>query len=245
MKAAPTAVTFDCWNTLLREEDWHEAHHRRVDALLHAARETGARVEPEQASSAFDRAWQRHMDLWVDGVASGARDVAGWAMHELGARTHGASFELLVAHFENASHSSRVVPVDGAVETVAALASAGVPQALICDTGLTPGRVVREHLARLGLLDGLRAQLFSDEVGVPKPHARIFRAALGALGVEAAGAVHVGDLLRTDVAGARGVGMRSVRLRAAHDDPSALPEADAVAASHAELLALLGIGTGS
>jgi putative hydrolase of the HAD superfamily len=241
VRPLPTAVTFDCWNTLLREENWHEAHRRRVDALLHAARETGARADFEQASRAFDRAWQQHMDLWARGVASGAREVASWAMHDLRALTHGASFELLVAHFENASHSSCVVPLEGAVETVAALARAGVPAALICDTGLTPGRVVREHLARLGLLEGLRAQIFSDELGVPKPDARVFHAALGALGVAARDAFHVGDLLRTDVAGARNVGMRSVRLCAAHDDATALPEADHVAASHAELRAILGV----
>ena len=242
MKRAPSAVTFDCWNTLLREEDWGEAHRRRADALLHAARETGARIEPERASAAFDRAWQRHVDLWIEGVASGARHVATWAMHELGALTHGATFELLVAHFEHASHSTRVVPVDGAVETVELLARAGVPCALVCDTGLTPGRVVREHLVRLGMIPGLRAQMFSDEVGVPKPNQRIFKAALEALGVGAAGAFHVGDLRRTDVAGARGVGMASVRLLAAYDDPSPLPEADHVAASHAELREILGCG---
>jgi FMN phosphatase YigB (HAD superfamily) len=59
--------------------------------------------------------------------------------------------------------------------------------------------------------------------------------------VTARDAFHVGDLLRTDVAGARNVGMRSVRLRAAHDDATALPEADHVAASHAELRAILGV----
>jgi len=241
VRPLPTAVTFDCWNTLLREENWHEAHRRRVDALLHAARETGARADFEQAARAFDRAWRQHMDLWARGNASGAREVATWAMHDLRALTHGATFELLVAHFENASHSSCVVPLEGAVETVAALARVGVPAALICDTGLTPGRVVREHLARLGLLEGLRAQIFSDEVGVPKPHERVFRTALGALGVAASGAFHVGDLLRTDVAGARNVGMRSVRLRAAHDDATLLPEADHVAASHAELRVILGV----
>jgi putative hydrolase of the HAD superfamily len=242
VRRLPGAVTFDCWNTLLREEDWHEAHRRRVDALLHAARETGARAEPEQAAAAFDRAWQRHIELWEQGVASGAREVAGWAMHELAALTHGATFELLVAHLEHASHSSRVVPVEGAVETVERLARAGVPCALVCDTGLTPGRVVREHLGRLGMIPGLRAQLFSDEVGVPKPSPRIFHAALDALGVAPAGAFHVGDLRRTDVAGARGVGMASVRIAAAHDDASALPEADHVVASHAELRAILGVG---
>jgi hypothetical protein len=35
--------------------------------------------------------------------------------------------------------------------------------------------------------------------------------------------------------------MRSVRLRAAHDDATGLPEADHVAASHAELRAILGV----
>ena len=53
-------------------------------------------------------------------------------------------------------------------------------------------------------------------------------------------AVHVGDLRRTDVAGARGVGMASVRLRSHHDDTDPLQEADYVADSHADLRDLLG-----
>lgn len=242
MSELPPAVTFDCWNTLLRESDWQEAHKRRVDGLLYAAREAGLRTSRKQAGEAFDRAWQRHMDLWVEGVASGARDVGGWALEALGAPTHGAPFEHLVAHFENASHSSVVLPVEGAVQTVERLAAAGVACALICDTGLTPGRVVRRHLARLGLLSGLRAQLFSDEVGAPKPSPRIFRAALEALDVQAPGVLHVGDLRRTDVAGARAVGMDSVRIRAVFDDPADLPEADHVVSSHAELRVMLGVG---
>jgi FMN phosphatase YigB (HAD superfamily) len=76
-------------------------------------------------------------------------------------------------------------------------------------------------------------------VGVPKPHPRTFQAALEPLGVAPARALHVGDLRRTDVAGARELGMVAVRIRARHDDRSALPEADFVVDSHAELRALL------
>jgi putative hydrolase of the HAD superfamily len=109
----------------------------------------------------------------------------------------------------------------------------------VCDTGVTPGPVVRRHLDALGLLAPLGVQIFSDEVGFPKPDPRAFRAALAPFGCAPGRAVHVGDLRRTDIAGARALGMRSVRIAAHHDDASNLPEADAVAASHAELRSLL------
>ena len=88
-------------------------------------------------------------------------------------------------------------------------------------------------------LELLEVQVFSNEEGVPKPNPRVFHAALEALGVASADAVHVGDLRRTDVAGARGVGMGSIRIRQVHDDRSDHPEADAVADSHRHLLEIL------
>ena len=130
--------------------------------------------------------------------------------------------------YEEASHSGRVTALPGARETLEALAQAGVRRALVCDTGLTPGRVVRRHLANLGLLDLLEVLVFSDEVGVPKPDPRTFQAALDPLGVPPAQALHVGDLRHTDILGARSLGMVSVRIRARYDDTSALPEADFV-----------------
>jgi FMN phosphatase YigB (HAD superfamily) len=109
----------------------------------------------------------------------------------------------------------------------------------VCDTGFSPGRVVRQLLLRTGLLDLLEVQAFSDEVGVPKPDPRIFEHALGALDATPASALHVGDLRRTDIAGARRIGMRTVRIRDHFDDPSEHAEADHVADSHAHLRELL------
>jgi putative hydrolase of the HAD superfamily len=236
--AMPAAVTFDCWNTLIYEGDWHRAHAIRVARLQEAAREAGQPVAPEVARRAFDAAWSRHMDLWSSGEVSGAREVARWGLAELGLAEPHPALEHLIATFEEASHTGGVRTVDGARETLDALAAAGIPCALVCDTGLTPGRVVRHHLDRLGLLDGLAVQIFSDEVGVPKPDPKAFRAALEPLGVRPEHALHVGDLRRTDVAGARSLGMRSVRIRDRHDDTSPLPDADFVVSSHADLRAL-------
>jgi FMN phosphatase YigB (HAD superfamily) len=75
-----------------------------------------------------------------------------------------------------------VVALDGAEALQSALDTAGIPSVLVCDTGLTPGRVVRQLLDRLGLLRHLRVQAFSDEVDAPKPDARAFLAAIGQLG---------------------------------------------------------------
>jgi putative hydrolase of the HAD superfamily len=130
--------------------------------------------------------------------------------------------------------------IEGALETLTRLDEAGVGCALICDTGLTPGRVVRKLLDAHGLLAPLRETIFSDEWSLPKPHPRVFEAALDSLGIAAEDAVHVGDLRRTDVAGARAVGMGTIRITAANDDHTALADADHVAESHADVLRILG-----
>lgn len=239
LSARPDVVTFDCWNTLLVEDDWHLAHALRVEALRNAAVQAGADVSREQAGRAFDVAWQAHMDAWHEGRVTGARDVAVEGLQELGLAESHPALEHLVEHFEHASHSGRVRALDGARETLTALGDAGISCALICDTGLTPGRVVRLHLDRLGMLEQLAVQIFSDEIGVPKPDARAFRAALEPFDVEPGRAMHVGDLRRTDVAGARAAGMTSVRIRASHDDDTDLAEADFVVHSHADLRTLL------
>ena len=53
---------------------------------------------------------------------------------------------------------------------------------------------------------------------------------------------HVGDLKRTDVAGARAVGMATVRFRGVGDDPDGGDEADHVIDRLVDLLAVLGLG---
>ncbi len=237
----PRAVTFDCWMTLIEEEDWNEAHRLRVEALHAATVEDRDEQDLATVAAAFDRAWLRHMELWREGIHSGAREVARWCLEALGVPLAERVVQHLTERFQLASHSGRVVALEGARETLERLYDAGVRLALVCDTGLTPGWVVRQHLDRLHLLAPLTAQIFSDEIGTPKPDPRIFRAALAALGAAPGETIHVGDLLRTDVAGARALGMGSVRLRAAHDDDTRLPEADAVADSHAELRLLLGL----
>jgi putative hydrolase of the HAD superfamily len=176
--------------------------------------------------------------------------MAGWVLEALGLEEEsraGLADELERA-FAEASLESEIAALDGSRKTLEWLAAAGLRRALVCDTGFSPGRVVRQLLARTDLLDLLEVLAFSDEVGVPKPEARIFEHALGALETAPHAALHVGDLRRTDIAGARRLGMRTVRIRDHFDDPSEHADADHVADSHAhlrELLATLARGPGA
>ena len=67
-------------------------------------------------------------------------------------------------------------------------------------------------LEQAGLAPLLDAVVTSATVGVTKPDPRLFAVALDAAGSDASEAVHVGDSLENDVAGARDAGIRPVLL---------------------------------
>lgn len=232
------AVTFDCWQTLLLDRQLDAARALRIEALVETAASRGIDLGPEAALASIRAAHVRHVELWSHGVGTGAAEMASWALASLGIEETPLA-AALGRRFEDAGLAGDVVALPGAGETLEQLAARGVRLALVCDTGFSGGHIVRRFLARVGLLEHLEVQVFSDEVGVPKPHPRMFEAALRPLAIAPAEAVHVGDLRPTDVAGGRAYGMGTVRLRAAHDDRSEHPEADTVADSHAQLAELL------
>lgn len=235
------AVTFDCWGTLLYEPDPMRSFGPRVEAVVETVTRAGTAIETEAARSALDIAWRKHVTLWEQGQASGAAEIAGWALAALGLPAPELA-EQLGQRLGSASLGSEVIALDGARDALARLADAGIRRALVCDTGFTPGHAIRELLDRQGLLEHLEVCIFSDEAGVPKPHPSVFQAALEPLGARPEDSAHVGDLRRTDIAGARAFGMRSIRIRWHHDDQSDHEEADAVVDSHAHMLELMGLG---
>jgi putative hydrolase of the HAD superfamily len=94
-----------------------------------------------------------------------------------------------------------------------------VPEALteLRRMGLALGLISNwdERLPRLlvGLdLPSFDTVVYSQEVGVEKPHRRIFVAALERLGLPPAQTLHVGDSRRRDIEGARAVGMHALHL---------------------------------
>ena len=76
-------------------------------------------------------------------------------------------------------------------------------------------------LARAGLAALLDGVVTSAEIVASKPDPRLFMAALELAGVSADEAVHVGDSLEEDVAGAQAAGIEAVWLNRGRADPPA------------------------
>lgn len=229
------AVTYDCWGTLLKDRNWHGAMDARRRALQDAID-----ISEDDARALLDEAWARHDDAWKQVETFGPGRMAAYCLEARGISDDDAIADLTKA-FEEASLSSGVDPVDGARDTLARLRDANVRIGLVCDTGFTPGRVVRRLLEEAELLEYLEVLCFSDEVGVPKPGNDIFAKALAGLGVRPPEAIHVGDLRRTDIAGAHDIGMRAARFRGVHDDRSDATEAEIVLDRHEQILEVLGL----
>jgi putative hydrolase of the HAD superfamily len=116
-------------------------------------------------------------------------------------------------------------PIEASVAALPAIIATGLPVAMVSNAD---GRV--EELLRAtgicqvgpGPLPSVAAVVDSTVVGIEKPHPGIFEIALEAVGVGPRRAIHVGDSIRADVAGARAAGVNPL-----HFDPVGLcPAAD-------------------
>ena len=81
---------------------------------------------------------------------------------------------------------------------------------------------LREVLDRTGLTALLDGIVISAEVGAAKPDPAIFASALAVAGARAEEAVHVGDTVEADIAGARAAGLRALYLDRSGADTDAM-----------------------
>jgi len=114
--------------------------------------------------------------------------------------------------------------------TLDTLAARGVGLAVVSNWDVS----LHDVLDGLGWTQRFAAVITSAELGAAKPDPRPFHAALDVLGVAPADAVHVGDDLEADVAGARAAGVHGVLL-ARDSTPAAPPDVPVVSSLDALL----------
>jgi putative hydrolase of the HAD superfamily len=103
--------------------------------------------------------------------------------------------------------------IPGAKECLQVLKDKGYKLGLISNTGRTPGKVLRQMLREIDLIQYFEELTFSNEIGLRKPHPAPFIHTLKILSAQSSEAVHVGDHLKSDIYGAKNVGMKAILFK--------------------------------
>jgi putative hydrolase of the HAD superfamily len=194
----PTAVLFDLGGTLLGEVSFDLAAGFRA-VIPHASARAAELGDAFLAEMAEVRAGGRELP------------VAAWLRARL-APDESARFaddaELEDRVRDGVGH---LAPLPGVGAALARLAEDGVRMAVVSNSIFSADALARE-LARHGLASRFALVVSSADVGVRKPAAAMFEAALSRLGAAAAETWFVGDTFADDMIGAARLGLEPVWL---------------------------------
>jgi FMN phosphatase YigB (HAD superfamily) len=228
------AVTFDFWNTIAQVPEGAMPEARRR-AVVAACEEGGLAVEPALLEAGLEEVRLRWESSWAEGVHLHPREGAEMLVRALEIEEGGGA--RVAEAFLGAINEVELELAPEIRPVLQELGARGIRVGIVCDVGFSGGAMLRELLGREGLLEHFEGWSFSDETRHYKPAPEAFEAALAALRARPQEAIHVGDLRRTDVAGAAAFGMTTARYRGMHDDPDESGvEADFVIDSHLELI---------
>lgn len=109
--------------------------------------------------------------------------------------------------FYRAAYEAAWRAVPGAIDVLTMLRDRGI------SIGIVTNNIAdeqRQKMQRCGMESLVNALITSEEMGVQKPAAAIFHAALDALDIRAVECVMVGDVWATDIIGAQNAGVRPI-----------------------------------
>ncbi|HUT28078.1 MAG TPA: HAD family hydrolase [Methanomassiliicoccales archaeon] len=215
------AVIFDLGHTLIDYyHDWTGPEERTVSRLYKLVMEAGSQVQETEFRRSvlvtLERNRERKVrDLLEIPLEEVLYDIMGSAGCQVDEDLIHDGLEL----FYTALQEDRCL-IPGTIEMLERVRDKGYAIGLISDVawGLPsefPLRDIRHfHLDRF--FDDM---IFSSDVGLRKPHPKMFKMSLFNLGAERELSMYVGNSLQADVKGAKGVGMRAVLKRSGYFQP--------------------------
>lgn len=206
-------ITFDLWNTLISDTGSSEVRKYRIEKLKKMFAEGfGREFTDEEINSSIQHSWKVFTVEWdTRGYTPTSSYMVKQMFEHLNLEHTNSVFEPAVELMETALHRSESAFVQG-IEELLERVKYDYALAVISDTGFTPGRHLREVLKKRGVFRYFTMFAFSDEIGVAKPDRRIFEYVLSRTGAKPHEAVHIGDLLKTDIKGAKNAGMKAVHF---------------------------------
>ena len=207
------AITFDFWQTLYADSDknWRKRQairvkrcHTYLTSRDYTCSLADVEFGLEEAYNLVSSLWHQHRGISVKRCMQRFAEVLQIQLQE---SDLDQLIECLGAAFLEAP--PRIM---AHVKPVVSRLSESYPLGIISDSALTPGSFARKLMARDGILQFFTAFTFSDETDYTKPQVVQFHSTLSELNAEPAEAVHIGDIFRTDIVGAKNAGMKAIRF---------------------------------
>lgn len=214
----PAAVTFDLWRTLIfeygKKENSEQRRELRAEYAADYLNGIGKSVQKsviydtfnaltDDITAGHDNGFDKHFGEWIH-LGLSRIDP------ELPDRIGLTGLVEVGNAIDKAFIDSPPTLIEGSVEILEAIRRRGLGVGLVTNTGLTSGTTFRYWFERIGLSGIFHHIAYSNELGIAKPDRLIFDVTLRTLDAPPERALHVGDNLHTDVAGATAIGMSTV-----------------------------------
>jgi len=202
------AITFDLWNTLIANRSYANQRYNFLIDFLH---KQSYEVSSDELKEKYNRVLEKHRKTEKNFglIHFQLEDRLKELFSSLKLDIDKIHLNNLILDLEDILMLDPPPLMDDVKETLEFLSS-DFKLGVISDTGITPGRVLRKVLEKHGILKYFHTTVFSNEIGYLKPSNVMFETALKNLGIKPENAIHLGDLLQTDIKGAKDAGMKAI-----------------------------------
>ena len=201
-------VSFDLWNTLIHNIHYTE---RRIAILNSYFQQDDFLISNDQLREIYDNEIvKHHISIQLNSYEHVYTRQILQEMYDACKQPFPPMYlDSLITEWENLMLRNPPALKDGVIEILPILAQK-YKIALISDTGICPGQIIRKMFEHHDILQYFDVLVFSDEIGIKKPHSKPFQEIINKTRYEPHEIVHIGDLLHTDILGGNRMGFQTV-----------------------------------
>lgn len=234
------AITFDFWQTLYADtlENWERRQAIRIENCHEYLKNQGYSCQTDDIAIGMEEAykvsstnWHKHKGVSVETCMMKFAETLELSLDE-------KEIASVIVCLGNAFLASPPVLIQHVKPMLASL-SENYPLGIISDSALTPGRYTKQLMERDGILQYFTAFTYSDESEHTKPEVVQFENTLKHLNANPEEAVHIGDIVRTDIVGAKNAGMKAIRFAGFNKSETDDTLSDAVIDDYRQLEAVI------
>lgn len=205
-------ITIDFWNTIFDSSGNLERNKLRLKKLIEVTDGLGYMIKQDELDKSLKKSWEYFNNVWInESRTPNSVDMIKFLWKELNLEHNDSAIEELSTYFSKSILLKRPNIIEGAKEVISEL-NKDYYLAIISDTGFSGGSVLRVLLEDAGIFDYFTAFSFSDETQVAKPNKLAFQKIFHEINISPDKSIHIGDIERTDIVGAKSYGMKAIKF---------------------------------